>query len=144
MTVNFSDLTSEQREQMIQTLTKNLIANGIISAQRPIAARSYAEKLAASIIGDGVAEVSGEDSSDTLEEFELKFIIMDADVSQSVRIIDPNYDQHSIVSGLANGDLATTTWHGNGPTYIDVVATGHHVAIVISQEIDGEYEDYSD
>ena len=65
-------------------------------------------------------------------------------VHQRVLPLKPDYSEEEIIMGLEAGTLCTTTWH-NGtdePVYIDVTTTGEHVALVISQEIEGEYFDY--
>jgi hypothetical protein len=53
----------------------------------------------------------------------LAFDIVSASVDQQVRILNPEYNEESIIEGLESGKLATTTWHGDGENYIDVIAT---------------------
>lgn len=73
----------------------------------------------------------------------ITFLISHAVVTQDVHIVDKRYDGDSIIAGLQNGTLATTTWfEGENKSCIDEVATGIPVAIILAQEIDGEYENF--
>lgn len=74
---------------------------------------------------------------------QLAFEIVEATCHQHIEIIDKNYDEESLIKGLNNGSLVTTTWHdSNMDKVIENVATGDTVAKVISQEIDGEYSNF--
>ena len=97
---------------------------------------------------NGRCEISIEPTSEIDDDlkndvFELSFEIISADVSQTIRITNHDYDEESIIEGLKKGSLVTTTWHGGDTPSIDEVKTGKRVAIVMSQEIDGEYDEYS-
>jgi hypothetical protein len=76
-------------------------------------------------------------------EMQLAFDIVAASCHQIIQIVDKDYDEESIIAGLQDGTLATSTWVGEDYTpTVDVVATGETVGIIVSQEIDGEYEDF--
>ena len=79
-----------------------------------------------------------------MTEIQLAFDIVNASCHQIVRIIKPEHDEDSIIAGLQNGTLVTTTWFDTSEelSYIDETATGEPVAVIVSQEIDGEYLDY--
>jgi hypothetical protein len=81
-------------------------------------------------------------------EIQLAFEI-NATVHQRLRIINDAYDEDSIIEGLNDGVLATTTWYDHDHAEycdvfesVDVVLTGERVALILSQEIDGDYFDY--
>ncbi|MBC5852122.1 hypothetical protein [Vibrio metschnikovii] len=101
--------------------------------------------------GEGKIEVIYElDSNDgilckdKLTEIKIAFDIESASVTQIIKIIDTNYDESSIISGLKDGSLCTTTWHGsdNGIPDISITATGEVVGIILSQEIEGNYDEF--
>lgn len=76
-------------------------------------------------------------------EFQLAFDIIEASCHQIIQIVNTDYTEESIIAGLQDGTLATSTWVGEDYTpTIDVIATGETVGIIISQEIDGQYEDF--
>ncbi len=77
-----------------------------------------------------------------LAEIQIAFDIESASVSQMVQIINDNYDEDSIIDGLKDGSLSTTTWHGNGIPDISITATGEVVGIILSQEIEGNYDEF--
>lgn len=81
---------------------------------------------------------------DKLTEIKIAFDIESASVTQMIKIIDTNYDESSIISGLKDGSLCTTTWHGsdNGIPDISITATGEVVGIILSQEIEGNYDEF--
>ncbi len=86
---------------------------------------------------------SSSDGSSDCEELQLAFDIEYASVHQTVRVVNSNYDEESIIQGLEDGILATTTWFDNqSASEITVVATGEVIAVITSQEINGEYTDY--
>ncbi len=77
------------------------------------------------------------------ETFQLAFDIVSVSAHQQVNILNDSYDEESIIKGLKNGELATTTWFKqDGIQTIDMVSTGEKVAVIISQEMEGEYSDY--
>lgn len=84
------------------------------------------------------------DAESDLDTFTLSFDVYDASAEQEIMIISPDYDPESIIEGLEAGRLATSTWFNNNEkTYIDVVASGEHIAEVLSQELtDGSYEEF--
>jgi hypothetical protein len=69
-------------------------------------------------------------------KIQLAFDIVRATVHQEIEITNNSYDEDSIIEGLKCGELAT------GMQRIIVVSTCESIAVVLSQEIDGEYEDY--
>lgn len=77
-------------------------------------------------------------------EIQLGFDIISATVHQIVDITDDAHDEESLIVGLNDGSLCTTTWHEGDKTIstIDVTKTGVPVATILSQEINGEYEDF--
>jgi len=76
-------------------------------------------------------------------EMQLAFDIVAASCHQIIQIVNKDYDEESIIAGLRDGTLATSTWVGEDYTpTVDVIATGETVGIIVSQEIDGEYEDF--
>jgi len=62
-------------------------------------------------------------------------------VEQQVRIIKKGYSEDMIITALEEGTLCTTTWFGKYDSQI-TDRDGAVVAVVESQEIDGEYTDY--
>lgn len=77
------------------------------------------------------------------ELIQIAFDIASGSVHQQVKVVNSEYDEESIIEGLESGKLATTTWFDEGkPSTIDVIATGESIAEIVSQEINGEYEDY--
>ena len=79
-----------------------------------------------------------------MNETQIAFYIVNAECTQSIRILKPKWDVDSILAGLRDGTLATTTWFDTSEelSYIDEIATGEPVAVIVAQEIDGEYFDY--
>lgn len=79
-----------------------------------------------------------------MTEIQVAFEISSATCQQVIRILKPEYTEESIIAGLDEGILATTTWYDTEeePSYIVEVATGEPVGVILSQEIDGEYFDY--
>lgn len=75
--------------------------------------------------------------------FELNFDIVSGSAKQQVLIFNPDYDQDSVIDGLISGALATTLAHDDGDTYIEEITSGKQVGLILSQAVDGEYEDYS-
>jgi hypothetical protein len=73
---------------------------------------------------------------------QIAFDVVYGDAHQRVKIIDDNYDEESIIEGLKKGTLVTTTWHGDGPCELTVTETGKVIGLVLSQEINAEYEDF--
>jgi hypothetical protein len=77
-----------------------------------------------------------------LKEIQLAFEL-NGTCHQRVRIVRDNYDEESIIQGLKDGTLATTTWFDHsGFSWIEVVETGEQIGLIYSQEIEGEYFDY--
>lgn len=76
---------------------------------------------------------------------DIEFEIISATCRQECEIVDDTYTVETIVEGLNNGTLITTTWHDGKVTHatIDELRTGKEVAIIHSQEIEGEYEDFA-
>jgi hypothetical protein len=81
--------------------------------------------------------------NDYINEIQLAFEVQGS-VHQRVTLLDLSYTEESIIEGLKSGELATTTWHDGSNTYatIDECATGKEIALIISQEIEGEYFDF--
>jgi hypothetical protein len=73
---------------------------------------------------------------------QVAFDVVAGTVTQTVRILDDDYDEESIVEGLDSGVLVTTMGHGEEASSIDVTATGEVIGIIVDQEVDGEYEDF--
>lgn len=74
---------------------------------------------------------------------QLSFDIVAGGVDQELEVINESYDEESIIEGLKCGNLATTIGHDIGNSqYISVVATDERIAKIISQDSNGEYEDY--
>lgn len=75
---------------------------------------------------------------------QIAFEIVSGTVAQQVKVINPAFDEDAIIDGLSDGTLITTTWHDQdgSPSTIDITATGEAIAEIISQEINGEYEDF--
>lgn len=66
-------------------------------------------------------------------------------VKQAIRIVDNRYQSNEIASLLTSGTLVTTTWFNRLTGSFDAHITdidGHVVAEILSQEIDGDYEDF--
>lgn len=64
-------------------------------------------------------------------------------VYQRLIIIDTNYDEKSIIEGLKSGDLCTTMGHDDASeSCLYKLPEMSVVAKVVSQEVQGEYEDY--
>lgn len=84
--------------------------------------------------------VDGEDTRDTT--IEISFDIVSGRAKQEIKIIDDQYDEETIIAGLNDGSIVTTTWHGSGPAELEVTATGQTIGVILSQEIEGEYEDF--
>lgn len=66
-------------------------------------------------------------------------------VHQRAVLLEPSdWTEERIVEGLASGDLVTTTWHdgGNTEAYVEELSTGRRIALIVSQEIEGEYFDF--
>lgn len=78
------------------------------------------------------------------EEFSMCFEVPSADVTQSVRVLDPSYNKESIVEGLEAGVLATTTWFNSDEENKCIYDpnTDLPVALIIDQKVDGEYEHF--
>lgn len=82
-----------------------------------------------------------------MSTFQLAFDIEAASCHQVIEIIDETYSEESIIEGLSDGSIVTTTWHNQGTSsnennFIEVLETGHQIAIVKNQEIDGEYSEF--
>jgi hypothetical protein len=78
-----------------------------------------------------------------MTEIQLAFDIEAASCHQIIRVVNPDYDEESIIQGLKAGTLATTTWFGtDGFSWLEEIETGKQVGLIVSQEIDGEYLDY--
>ena len=74
---------------------------------------------------------------------EVSFDVIHAGVTQELKILDDTYDEDAIIEGLRSGTLVTTLWFEKGePSYVDETVSGKHVAEVVTQEIDGEYDDF--
>ena len=73
---------------------------------------------------------------------QLAFDVISASVHQQALILNPEYNEESIIEGLTSGKLATTVGHDDEESYIEVVATGENIALILSQEVDGEYDDF--
>lgn len=90
------------------------------------------------------ADMNSITENNSSNEIQIAFDVYDASVLQVIRLINPSYDKEKIIEGLESGTLATSTWFYEGDnTFIDVTATGEHIAQVVSQEInDGTYEEF--
>lgn len=89
-------------------------------------------------------EIEPKTSSEEDEPITISFDIVAGSVEQKVRLVNADYDRDLLVEGLESGKLATTTWFKQGGTQvIEAVASGEVVAIVVSQEICGEYKDFA-
>lgn len=67
-----------------------------------------------------------------------------ATAHQTVKIIDDKYTEEDIINELNNGLLITTTWYDtedNRENHIEELS-GHKVARIISQQIDGDYDEF--
>jgi len=75
-----------------------------------------------------------------MSDFQLAFEI----TGSCHQVISPltriGYDEDSIIKGLKDGTLETTTSHdqNEGFTWIVVAETGQYIAMIIQQEINGE------
>jgi len=77
----------------------------------------------------------------TEEDFILEF---DAtiEVKQRIKIIDKSLTKSKLISGIKNGEYLTTTWiNENQSSYIEN-KDGMIVAMILSQETEGEYENF--
>lgn len=73
---------------------------------------------------------------------QVAFDVTGATVHQVVEIVEPYYDEEKIIEGLKAGTMVTTMGHDGNPSSIDITATGETVALILSQEVDGDYEDF--
>lgn len=73
---------------------------------------------------------------------QVAFDVIAGTVHQIVEIVEPTYDEEQIIEGLKTGKMVTTMGHDENPSSIDITANGETVAIILSQEVDGEYEDF--
>lgn len=90
-----------------------------------------------------VYELSSEErDSDSANEVQIAFDIESGSITQTIEILNNDYDEDSIIEGLNDGTLATTTWHGSGLPEVIMVKTDEVIAIVQSQEVSGEYIDF--
>lgn len=89
-------------------------------------------------------EATGTKKADGPEEgvIQVAFDVVSGTVHQIVKTTDPKYDEEAIINGLESGKMVTTMGHDESPSTIDITATGETVAIILSQEVDGEYEDF--
>lgn len=65
-------------------------------------------------------------------------------VTQEIELINSEYSYEGVLNGLKDGSLSTTTWYDNDvgkPAYVST-QDDKLVARIISQEIDGSYEDF--
>ena len=85
------------------------------------------------------SEDKDDDDSDTIQ---IAFDIDFAEVTQTIKIIDNDYDEETIIEGLERGTLCTTTWHGGLTPEISEVGTDKVIGYIESQEITGEYINY--
>ncbi|ENK2262573.1 hypothetical protein AB3A98_002620 [Vibrio parahaemolyticus] len=149
-TEEYSFSNDRSGEHMAKDLFKNLLASSVSNFDE------YSKddidalwKSGSESFGAGKIEVIYELDSDDdilckgeLAEIQIAFDIESASVSQMVQIINDNYDEDSIIDGLEDGSLSTTTWHGNGIPEITITATGEVVGIILSQEIEGHYDEF--
>lgn len=78
----------------------------------------------------------------TKEDFTLAFDIRGF-IEQKIKIVHPDYDKNSIISGLESEELTTSTGFTKGaPLTIFEKATGVTVAKVLTQDVDGECEHF--
>lgn len=83
-----------------------------------------------------------------MSTFELAFDIEAASCHQVIEIIDDTYSEESIMEGLQDGSIQTSTWHNQGMSssgetnFVTVLETGKNIAVVKDQEIDGEYSEF--
>jgi len=77
------------------------------------------------------------------EQIQIAFDVQGT-VFQRAVIMDTQYDEESIIEGLKSGELVTTTWHDGNDTeaYVEITRTGEPIARIVSQEIEGEYDDW--
>ncbi|ENH7110180.1 hypothetical protein ABWJ26_000583 [Vibrio fluvialis] len=146
-TEEYSFSNDRSGEHMAKDLFKNLLASSVSNFDE------YSKddidalwKSGSESFGSGKIEVIYELDSDDdilckgeLAEIQIGFYIKSAHVSQKVQIIDDNYDEDSIIEGLKNGKLCVSTFHNQPNPDISVVETKETVAIVLSQEIQGEF-----
>lgn len=85
------------------------------------------------------SEDKDDDDSDTIQ---IAFDIDFAEVTQTIKIIDNDYDEETIIEGLERGTLCTTTWHGGLTPEISEVGTDKVIGYIESQEITGDYINY--
>lgn len=78
-----------------------------------------------------------------MTSIQLAFEI-NATCHQQLHVLDKDYTEDTIIAGLQDGTLVTTTWHDgrNTRATIDETETGREIAEILSQEIDGEYFDF--
>lgn len=104
------------------------------------------DHLAAFINGNCGYNIEATGTKDNTSEkdnvIEVAFDVLSGTVTQIVEIVEPYYDEEQIIEGLATGKMVTTMGHDKNPASIDITETGETVAIILSQEVDGEYEDF--
>jgi len=77
------------------------------------------------------------------EVIQLAFDIVSGTVQQQVVLLNKHVDEMFLFEGLRLGYLATSLNHDGGEhSFIVNIQTDEKVAQIISQEIDGEYEEY--
>lgn len=68
---------------------------------------------------------------------------MSGTVSQEIKILTDEYSRDDIIKGLNDGTLLTTTWYDGEDSFIvDADEHKYRIALIVTQEVDGEYYDF--
>jgi len=132
-------ISENQIDNLTHTISNQLKANGIALDSDQLC--DLNDLLSDFIIDKCDVEITDEAHSEPV--IQIAFDILEATVDQQVKVINSSYDEEKILDGLKNGTLETqTSVEQGGIQTIDVVGTGEAIAEIISQEINGEYDDY--